>query len=86
VTLNGLGEAFAGLGRPAEAIARHTAALALAAEIDEREEQARAHAALGRLHQAGGDLGLAAEHRRSAKDGHTELRSPTETAAAQDGA
>jgi tetratricopeptide (TPR) repeat protein len=84
-TLNGLGEAFAGLGRPAEAIARHTAALALAAEIDEREEQARAHAALGRLYEAGGDVDLAAEHRRSAKDGYTELRSPTEAAAVQDG-
>jgi tetratricopeptide (TPR) repeat protein len=83
--LDGLGEAFARLGWPAAAIVRHPAALALAAEIDEREERARAHAALARLHQAGEDLDLADEHRRSAKDGYTELRSPTEAAAAQDG-
>ncbi len=47
--LNGRGEALAGLNRPADAAASHRAALLLARDIDEPEEQARAAAALARL-------------------------------------
>jgi uncharacterized protein HemY len=47
-TLNVLGEVLYAAGRPAEAAARHAAALTIAVETGDRDEQARAHRGVAR--------------------------------------
>jgi tetratricopeptide (TPR) repeat protein len=54
--LNGLGQALTGQDKRDDAIARHIEALALATEIDNREEQARARAALAGLYESAGQV------------------------------
>jgi tetratricopeptide (TPR) repeat protein len=70
---NGLGEAYQAAGDPRKAREAFTEALAIAAEkdVDDREEQARAHAGLARA-----DPGSAAEHHAAARELWTELGSP----------
>jgi Tetratricopeptide repeat len=50
--LNGLGEAAASAGRPADAAARHTAALALALRVGSHQQQTRAQDGLATAHGA----------------------------------
>ncbi|MFF3484606.1 tetratricopeptide repeat protein [Streptomyces sp. NPDC002701] len=75
-SLNGLGEALHGSGRPDEAAAAHRAALALATEIEEKEEQARAHIGLARIHQDRADLPAARRHWQDALALYSALGSP----------
>jgi tetratricopeptide (TPR) repeat protein len=77
---NGLGEAFLAAGDLDEARAEFTEALHIAADddVDDREEQARAHAGLARSEPA-----HAAEHRAAARELWTELGSPRADAAAE---
>lgn len=70
---NGLGEAYQAAGRSEKARAEFTEALAIASEedVDDREEQARAHAGL-----ALADPSRAAEHDAAARELWRELGSP----------
>jgi tetratricopeptide (TPR) repeat protein len=52
--LNGLGQALTGQNKRDDAIARHVEALALATEIDQHDEQARARTALALLYESAG--------------------------------
>jgi tetratricopeptide (TPR) repeat protein len=75
-TLNGLGEATHAAGRPADALAHHTAACAIADEIGSSGQQARAHAGLGHAHQALGELTRARRHYEHALALYTRLGLP----------
>ena len=70
--LNGLGDALHEAGRPG-ALAEHLAALAIATETGDRDEQARAHTGAARAHD---DPGEAREHWRQALRLYTELDAP----------
>jgi predicted negative regulator of RcsB-dependent stress response len=59
---NGLGDALAAWGQPASARVEYERGLALASEVTERRQQARAHDGLGRAYLASGDTGRAREH------------------------
>jgi tetratricopeptide (TPR) repeat protein len=72
--LNGLGEAA--VSEPAEAVARHEAADAIAAEIGVREEVARAQAGLGRALLGLADGARAGRHLARALAIYTELGMP----------
>ncbi|MFJ4782137.1 AfsR/SARP family transcriptional regulator [Streptomyces sp. NPDC088794] len=74
--LNGLGEALHGMDQPAEALAAHTEALTVAQEIEDQEEQARAHIGMAGVHQETGAHDRAREHWRHALDLYTALNSP----------
>ncbi|MGW0809468.1 BTAD domain-containing putative transcriptional regulator [Nonomuraea sp. NPDC002799] len=71
--LNGLAEAA---GDPAQAVAEHTAALALADLTRNRPEQARAHEGLARAHLVLGRAERAGEHGRLALGLYEELGVP----------
>ncbi|WP_307543950.1 tetratricopeptide repeat protein [Streptomyces sp. V3I8] len=82
-SLNGLGEALHGSGRHDEAAAAHRSALALATEIEEKEEQARAHIGLARIHQTRADLPAARTHWQNALALYSTLGSPRATAVSE---
>jgi tetratricopeptide (TPR) repeat protein len=73
--LNGLGEALHDAGLPG-ALTEHSAALAIATETGDRDEQARAHTGAARVHQHDGEPELARDHWRQALRLYTELNSP----------
>ncbi|MEW2566303.1 tetratricopeptide repeat protein [Streptomyces sp. NPDC047070] len=75
-SLNGLGEALHGSGTPDEAATAHRAALTLAMEIEEKEEQARAHIGLARIHQDRDDLPTARGHWQDALALYSAIGSP----------
>jgi tetratricopeptide (TPR) repeat protein len=75
-SLNGLGEALHGSGLSDEAATAHRAALTLAMEIEEKEEQARAHIGLARIHQDGADLPAARGHWQDALALYSAIGSP----------
>ena len=62
LALNGLGEVALKAGRPAEAADRHTGAYAIAVEVDDPGQQARAQTGLGHARRALGDRDRAREH------------------------
>lgn len=82
-SLNGLGEALHGSGRPDEAAEAHRAALALAMEIEEKEEQARAHIGLARIHQDQADLTTARDHWQDALALYDAIGSPRAAGASE---
>jgi tetratricopeptide (TPR) repeat protein len=59
-----------------QAIAHHTAALTMAAQIGERYEHARAHNGLAQIHQVAGDLDQARNHWHYALALYTDLGVP----------
>jgi DNA-binding SARP family transcriptional activator/tetratricopeptide (TPR) repeat protein len=65
-TLNGLGETCRVAGRPADAVAYHAAALALATETGRRYEEGRAHRGLGYAHTDLAEIDTARTHLRQA--------------------
>ncbi|WP_155127194.1 tetratricopeptide repeat protein [[Actinomadura] parvosata] len=64
------------MGDPAQAVADHDAALAVAREVGYRPEQARAHDGLARAHRDLGQIDLARDHALRALDLYTALDSP----------
>ena len=60
--LLGLGEALLDADQPEQARTQHTAALALAVEIEDRYEQARSHVGLAAIHHAVDEYDLAECH------------------------
>jgi tetratricopeptide (TPR) repeat protein len=74
--LNGLGEAALAAGDHATAMSRHTAALAIADELDILDQQARAHAGIARAHRSLGDDVPARRHYEAALTRYTELGMP----------
>jgi tetratricopeptide (TPR) repeat protein len=84
--LNGLGEAALIAGRPADALTHHTSALThhtsalthhtSAADIANRDQQARAHTGLGHAHHTLNDLARARQHYQHALTLYTDLGMP----------
>ncbi len=72
-TLNSLGEA----AHPTEAVTHHTAALTIAVDIGDREQQARAHTGLSRAHHALGNPTQARHHYQQALTLYTSLGLPS---------
>ena len=71
-----LGEAAHACGHPAKAIAHHTKALAVAADISDIDQQARAHTGLGHAHHALNQAALARRHYQHAMTLYTDLGTP----------
>jgi tetratricopeptide (TPR) repeat protein len=76
VALNGVGEALPTAGQPFDACARHADAPAVAGQICNRYEQARAHDGLGRAWQALGQPDRARAHWQQALDLYSWLGVP----------
>ncbi len=77
MTLNGLAEAYAEEGAPADVVRRHHLdALAAATNLGARYEQARAHSGLGDIHHRQGEFDDAVEHWRRAATIYDDLRAP----------
>src|SRR5205807_229807 len=74
--LNGLGEAAHTNRSPAEALTHHTAALTIATDTDDRDQQARAHTGLGHAHHTLGNLARAHHHYQQALTLYTDLGTP----------
>jgi tetratricopeptide (TPR) repeat protein len=74
--LNGLGEAAHAAGDHAQAITHHLAALAGAADLGLRDQEARAHAGIGHAHLATGDGTSACDCYERALAGYLELGLP----------
>jgi DNA-binding SARP family transcriptional activator/Tfp pilus assembly protein PilF len=73
---NSLGEVLTTTGRPADGRAEHRAAAALAIEIGDRYEQARALAGLARAAEMLGDPDAAGRHWAQARSGYAEIGAP----------
>ncbi|MBV9444492.1 MAG: tetratricopeptide repeat protein [Streptosporangiaceae bacterium] len=76
MALNGLGEAVQAMGQSAEAMTHHSTALSLALDTDDREQQARAHAGLGRAFGALAQPRRAREHLQQAVALYADLGYP----------
>ncbi|MFF1615863.1 tetratricopeptide repeat protein [Amycolatopsis sp. NPDC058278] len=74
--LNGLGEADHAAGRPADALAHHSAAHAIAVDLGLLDEQARAHTGLGNAEHTLGRAARARRHYRRALTLYTDLGMP----------
>jgi Flp pilus assembly protein TadD len=73
---NGVAEILLATGRPDEAQVAYTAALALAGQLGEAYEQARAHHGLAAALHAVGDDALARHHRSCALELYSALGAP----------
>ena len=71
-----MAEILLATGRPDEARVAYTAALALAGQLGEAYEQARAHHGLAAALHAVGDDGLARHHRSCALELYSALGAP----------
>jgi DNA-binding SARP family transcriptional activator/tetratricopeptide (TPR) repeat protein len=80
LALNGLGEALYASDLGEEALVEHEAALAVATQIEDRHEQARAHCGMARIKLTDGNPALAQHHLTVALDLYVDLRSPEEAA------
>ncbi len=76
MALNGIGETHRAAGQLREARIQHTAALALATQIGDRYQQARAHNDLAHSHHTTGDPDQARHHWRHALALYTDLSVP----------
>src|SRR5204862_3361289 len=76
LTLNGLGEAAHAAGNPADALTHHTAAHAIATDIGDRDQQARAHTGLGHAHDTLDHPEPARHHYQHALNLYTDLGMP----------
>jgi tetratricopeptide (TPR) repeat protein len=76
IALNGLGETYLAIGRPADAAALHGAALDLTSRAGYPDLRARAHNGLGHACHATGDLRQARQHWQEALALYTELGAP----------
>ena len=73
---NSLGEVLTTTGQPARGREQHLAAVALATEIGDRYEWARAHAGLARAAELLGETAAAGRHRARALDRYAEIGAP----------
>jgi len=74
--LNSLGEAAGTIGDHADALAHHTAAHTIAADIGDPDQRARAHTGLGHAHHALANPGRARHHYQHALTLYTDLERP----------